>query len=52
MTCPICADLAVAGKEQDHPDYPDPQVGDLYHGQFNPDDPNDPVWTYDGGEDD
>lgn len=36
MTCPICASLADAGLVQDHPDYENPEMGDQYHGQYDP----------------
>lgn len=33
MDCPVCAEVGI---EPDHPDYPDPVLGDDYHGQFDP----------------
>lgn len=36
MTCPICAEALM---EQDHPDYPNPQAGDQWHGQYDPEHP-------------
>jgi hypothetical protein len=49
MSCPIFDDLVI---EQNHPDYPDPQMGDEWHGQYDPDgdmselnyDPDDEVY--------
>lgn len=45
--CPLCDEV---GMEQRHRYYPDPQMGDTHHGQFDPDDPNDPVYSYTGDE--
>src|SRR6185437_10509575 len=35
-SCPVCAEL---GLEPDHPDYPEPAPGDTWHGQYDPEHP-------------
>ena len=46
--CPVCLDLEQGGHLQHHTFYEGAELGDEYHGQFDPDDPNDPVWSYVG----
>lgn len=40
MNCPICTDLNI---EPDHPNYPNPELGDDWHGQYNPECPEEIV---------
>jgi hypothetical protein len=43
ITCPVCAEAGIY--EFTHPPYPDPVIGDDWHGQYDPADPPTSIGT-------
>lgn len=45
MHCSVCEELGI---ESDHPEYPNPELGDDYHGQYDPEHPEDVIYNPEG----